>query len=131
MAFCGLLVAWPGIGREADADLAAFFAQPIGRPAVPAFTLAPGEARTIRIAAPRARAAIVAMEAGGRPIFVPIVAVACRFTRLGDEFRAARAFAVGVARVDTPKLLPIWLDVPPRMYDGVAARPHPLPPGVV
>ncbi|MDQ2893436.1 MAG: hypothetical protein M3R64_10180, partial [Pseudomonadota bacterium] len=65
--------------RDSDADLAAFAAQPIGRPVVPVFTLTPGEARTIRIVAPLARAAIQPMHAGGRAIFVPIVGIACRF----------------------------------------------------
>ena len=116
--------------REGDADLTAFLTQPIGRPMVPAFTLAPGEARSLRLVAPLARAGIRAMEAGGRPIFVPIVAIACRFISRGDDFHAARAFAIGVERVDSTKLAPIWLDTPPRMTDTVAARPHPLPAGV-
>jgi hypothetical protein len=120
-----------GAHRDGDAELAAFLAQPIGRPAVPPFALAPGETRQVRIVAPLARAAIRPMDAAGRPIFVPIVAVACRFVSDGDEFRAARAFAVGVERVDSAKLAPIWLDVPPRMFDTLAARPHPLPAGAL
>ena len=116
--------------HEADADLVAFINQPITRPLAAPFTLAPGEERRLRLIAPLARGAIRAMEAGGRPIFVPIVAVTARFFNRGDEFRAARAFAIGVERVDSPKLAPIWLDTPPRMIDTVAARPHPLPAGV-
>ncbi|TPG09942.1 hypothetical protein [Sphingomonas oligophenolica] len=117
--------------RGQDADLAAFFAAPPSRPAVPAFSLAPGESRAVRVVAATSRTAVQVMHAGNRPIFVPIVACLCRFVTQGDPYRAARAFAVGIERVDSAKLAPIWLDVPARMYDTVAARPHALPAGVV
>lgn len=123
----GLLSAHKG----QDDDLAAWFAQPPARPVVPPFTLAPGESRAVRIVAPTARTAVQPMTAGDRPIFVPLVACLCQFVTRGDPYRAARAFAVGIERVDSPKLAPIWLDLPPRMYDAVAARPHALPAGVV
>jgi len=116
--------------RDGDRDLAAFLSQPIGRPVTPPFTLAAGEERRVRLIAPLARGGIQPMEAGGRPIFVPIVATTCRFVCKGDEFHAARAFAIGVERTDSAKLAPIWLDTQPRMFDTVAARPHPLPPGL-
>lgn len=113
-----------------DADLAAAIAQPVGRPLAPPFDLAPGESRRVRLVAALARDGIRAMSAGDRPIFVPIVALSSTFASGGTDYRAARAFAVGIERVDSAKLAPIWLDVPPRMYDGVAARAHALPAGL-
>ena len=114
-----------------DADLTTAIAQPVGRALAPPFNLAPGESRQMRLVAALARDGIRAMSAGDRPIFVPIVALSTTFSSAGTNYRAARAFAVGVERVDSAKLAPIWLDVPPRMYDGVAARPHALPAGLI
>lgn len=104
-----------------DADLAGFVAEPIARPAVPAFSLAPGEARTLRVVAAAPREGLRTMTAGGRPMFVPVVAVNLL---AADGAQVAQAFAVGIERVDSAKLAPFWLDVPPRSYAEVAARPH-------
>lgn len=103
-----------------DADLAAFLAEPIGRPDVPPFALAPGEARTVRVLAAAPRASLKTMVAAERPMFVPVLAVNLR----GGAGGTAQAFAIGAERVDSAKLAPFWLDVPDRAYTAVAARPH-------
>ena len=105
-----------------DAELAAFFGQPIGRPAVPVFALAPGEGRAVRIVAPLARGAIRPLHANARAFFVPVLAIECRFVCGGEGLRTARAFSIGIERPGSAKLAPIWLDAPPQMYDRVAAR---------
>lgn len=107
----------------ADTDLADLAAQPIGRPATPPFTLQPGEERRFRAVAALPHDAIRPMTAGGRPMFVPLLAVAVRY-RDTTERQVAQAFAVGVERGDSTKLAPLWLDVPPRSFDKVGARPH-------
>lgn len=107
-----------------DDDLAGIYAAPIGRPSVPAFALAPGEERAIISIAALPRDAIRTLTAAGRPMFVPLVAVNILYTTGGIEGQLAQAFAVGVERVDSAKLAPFWLDVPPRTVDQVAARPH-------
>lgn len=107
-----------------DADLAAFYAEPVGRPAVPAFTLAPGEARTVSGVAALPRDAIRSLTAADRPMFVPVVAVNIVYDSGAGAGQLAQAFAVGIERVDSAKLAPFWLDAPPRTYDQVAARPH-------
>ena len=38
--------------------------------------------------------------------------------------RTVQSFAVGIERVDSPKLAPFWLDQPPRTVTEVAARAH-------
>lgn len=112
-----------GAGQEAD--LAALHARPIGRTAVPTFALAPGEERRVRAVAALPRDAIRPMQAGGRPMFVPILSVNAVYAAgVGIEGQTARAFAIGVERADSVKLAPLWLDGAPRMHQNVAARPH-------
>jgi hypothetical protein len=38
--------------------------------------------------------------------------------------QTAQSFAVGIERVDSPKLAPFWLDQPPRTVTEVGARAH-------
>ena len=107
-----------------DTDLARFNAAPIGRPATPPFALAPGESRTIRTVVAIARDAIQTMTAANRPMFVPVVATNILYATAGDDAQTARAWVVGIERVDSAKLAPFWLDGPAKMYTTVAARPH-------
>ena len=109
---------------DQDVDLAAFNAAPVVRPATPPFALAPGETRTIRTVTAIARDAIRTMMAANRPMFVPVVATNILYATAGDDAQAARAWVVGIERVDSAKLAPFWLDAPARMYTTVAARPN-------
>jgi len=109
---------------DQDQDLAQFNAAPVVRPVAPPFALAPGETRTIRTVTAIAREAIRTMTAANRPMFVPVVATNILYVTAGDEAQAARAWVVGIERVDSAKLAPFWLDAPARMYTTVAARPH-------
>jgi len=109
---------------DQDQDLAQFNAAPVVRPVAPPFALAPGETRTIRTVTAIAREAIRTMTAANRPMFVPVVATNILYVTANDEAQMARAWVVGVERVDSPKLAPFWLDAPARMYSTVAARPH-------
>ncbi|MDQ0836343.1 hypothetical protein [Sphingomonas faeni] len=109
---------------DQDVDLAAFNAAPVVRPASAPFALAPGETRTIRTVTAIARDAIRTMTAANRPMFVPVVATNILYATAGDDAQTARAWVVGIERVDSAKLAPFWLDAPARMYTTVAARPH-------
>ncbi|MDR6145126.1 hypothetical protein QE363_000919 [Sphingomonas sp. SORGH_AS870] len=103
-----------------DEQLVELAYQPQGRPVVPPFALAPGESRTVRGVTALPREAIHVIDAAGRPMFVPILAAAAH-----TDWGVARCtYAVGLARADSTKLSPIWLDQPGRMYDQIAARPH-------
>lgn len=117
-------VALVGAGGSADAALDALAAQPVARAALPPFTLAPGETRRFRAVAALPHDAIAPLEVAGRPIFVPLVVVTAAWTDPTTARRTTRGFAVGVERADSAKLAPLWLDLPPRSYDAVAARPH-------
>ena len=113
-----------GAGAGTDAALDALAARPVGQPAVPPFTLAPGEERRFRAVAALPHDAIEPIAVAGRPMFVPLVAVTAQWIADGAQRRTTRGFAVGIERVDSAKLAPLWLDVTARSYDGVAARAH-------
>lgn len=115
-----LIGAAPGQGSE----VAPLFTRPVGRPATPPFSLAPGEERLVRLVVALPRAEIVPLTAGGRAMFVPVVAVNALYDAGGVEGQSARAFAIGVERVDSAKLAPFWLDQPARMHEQLAVRPY-------
>lgn len=116
-----LIGATPGQGDE----IAPVFDQPVVRPATPPFALGPGEERRIRLVVAQARADIVPLTAGGRTLFVPVVAVNALYDAgAGIAGQSARGFAVGVERVDSAKLAPFWLDQPARMHEQLAVRPY-------
>ncbi|WP_140418436.1 hypothetical protein [Sphingomonas mucosissima] len=103
-----------------DAAIAALFTGPVPRPAVPAFDLAPGETKRVRALVTMPRDAITVLQAGGRPMFVPVVAI--RAVHGGGQTTAVHA--LGIERPGQAKLGPIWLDQPSRMFDTVGVRPH-------
>lgn len=115
-------VALLSAGGGEEESLRALHAAPVTRPATPPFTLQPGEERRFRSVAALPHADIVPLEAGGRPIFVPLVAVTLRHADAGGERRTSQAWGVGIERPDSAKLAPFRLDVPARRYDNVAAR---------
>lgn len=111
-----------GAGAEAALDL--FAARSVTRTSIPPFTLEPGAERRFRAVATLPLDAIDPLEVAGRPMFVPLVAVSAQWPDEGADRRVTGGFAVGVERVDSAKLAPLWLDSAPRNYDSVAARPH-------
>ncbi len=111
-----LLSAQPG----QDAAIAALFAEPVERPATPRFDLAPGESKRVRTLATMPRDAITVLQAGERPMFVPVVAI--RAVHAGGQTTSVHA--LGIERPGQAKLGPFWLDQPPRMFDAIGVRPH-------
>lgn len=103
-----------------DAAVSALFTQPSGRPAMPPFDMAPGEVREIRTLATMPRDAITVLQAGGRPMFVPVIAI--RAAHPGGE--TISVHALGIERPGQAKLGPFWLDQPSRMFDTIGVRPH-------
>ena len=119
-----LITAHSGLDAELAEIAAAIAAAPAGRPVVSPFALAPGESRSVSAVGALPREAIRPLSAAGRPMIVPVVALDVAFASGGQPRQVSQAFAIGVERVDSPKLAPFWLDTPPRSYDQVAARPH-------
>ena len=103
-----------------DAALAAMFAGPVARPATPPFDLAPGEARNVRALATMPRDAITVLQAGGRPMFVPVVAIRA----VHASGQTTSVHALGIERPGQAKLGPFWLDQPMRMFDTIGVRAH-------
>lgn len=112
-------------GGQSD-QIDAANAEPIARPVVPAFTLAPGESRTFRSVAAAPLDTLPTMRAGGRAggreMLVPLVVLNLQHRDARRvEHRTSQSFVLGVERVDSSKLAPFWLDSV-RMIDQVAAR---------
>jgi len=111
-------------GDAHDAELQARLGQPIEKPMIAPFTLAAGQARPIRALAQLPNSAITVVTVKDRPMFVPIVAIDLRYRWPTGDGQTAQSFVIGIAPKQGERMRPFWLDVPPRMYDAVTARPH-------
>ncbi len=103
-----------------DSALSTLFAGAVAKPATPPFDLAPGETRQVRTLATMPRDAITVLMAGGRPMFVPMIAI--RAVHAGGQTTSVHA--IGIERPGHAKLGPFWLDQPSRMFDTIGVRPH-------
>jgi len=113
-----------GAAAGHEAAVAALHRDPAAHLAAPPFALAPGEARTLRLVVAAPRTGIEPLSVSGRPLFVPLVAVSVDWRDATGDHRRTQAFAVGIERVDSSKLAPVWLDQDSRTFDAVAARVH-------
>jgi len=111
-------------GEVHDAELQARLGEPIDKPMIAPFTLAAGQQRPLRALAQLPKSAINIVTVQGRPMFVPIVAIDLRYRWPDGDGQTAQSFVIGVAPKAGERMRPFWLDVAPRMYDTVTARPH-------
>jgi hypothetical protein len=63
-------------------------------------------------------------EVEGRKLFVPLVAFNILFRSSGGEGKASASFLVGRGNDEDEKLAPFRLDLGPRIFRGLSARPH-------
>lgn len=63
-------------------------------------------------------------EAAGRKLFVPLVAFNILFRSGTGEGQASASFLVGRGSDEDEKLAPFRLDLGPRIFRGLSARPH-------
>ncbi|HTK57708.1 MAG TPA: hypothetical protein VL336_01860 [Sphingomicrobium sp.] len=63
-------------------------------------------------------------EVDGRKLFVPLVAFNILFRGSGGEGQASASFLVGRGNDEDEKLAPFRLDLGPRIFRGLSARPH-------
>lgn len=63
-------------------------------------------------------------EIEGRTLFVPLVAFNILFRSTGGEGQASASFLVGRGNDNDEKLAPFRLDLGPRIFRGLSARPH-------
>ena len=67
---------------------------------------------------------ICKFEAGGRTLFVPLIAFNLLYRGGGVERQNSASFLIGRGNEGDEKLAPFRLDLGPRTYNGLAARPH-------
>ena len=63
-------------------------------------------------------------EVDGRKLFVPLVAFNILFRSTGGDGQASASFLVGRGNDSDEKLAPFRLDLGPRIFRGLSARPH-------
>lgn len=63
-------------------------------------------------------------EVDGRRLFVPLVAFNILFRGSGGEGQASASYLVGRGNDEDEKLAPFRLDLGPRIFRGLSARPH-------
>ena len=63
-------------------------------------------------------------EVEGRKLFVPLIAFNILFRSTGGEGQASASFLVGRGNDRDDKLAPFRLDLGPRIFRGLSARPH-------
>lgn len=108
-----------------DQELAAFFASPGGAgERLDAIQPMKRVTLTSRVVAPRA--AIQEYELAGRKAFVPVIAFNALYEWSGGKEQASAAYLVGRG-TKGDKLGPLRLDLGPREFGGLDARPLPAP----
>ena len=113
-------------GHAQDQEIGAFFANPVARgERLP--VIAPLKRTSLRTRVIVARQQVQAYELGGHQVFVPIIAFNALYSWSGGEGQTSVSFLLG-KDTKSDKMGPFRLDLGPRIFRGVAARP--LPTGV-
>ena len=106
-----------------DRDIAAFFEAPVGTgDRMPG--LSPYGKISLKSVVRLPLDQVHAFEAGGRRLFVPLVAFNILFRAGSTEGQASASFLVGRGSEEDDKLAPFRLDLGPRIFRGLVARAH-------
>ena len=106
-----------------DAEIADFFAVPDGTG--DRMALIPPLGRVALKSAVRLPLdQLHSFEVDGRRLFVPLVALNILFRSGGGDGHASASYLVGRGTDDDAKLAPVRLDLGPRIFRGLSARPH-------
>ncbi|QDP19228.1 hypothetical protein [Sphingomonas xanthus] len=112
-----------GAHARQDQEIAEFFGKPNGQgDRMPAIA-ARGRVG-LRSAVKLPIDALHSFELEGRKLFVPIVAFNILFRTGSGESQASASFLVGRGNESDAKLAPFRLDLGPRIFRGLSARPH-------
>lgn len=107
-----------------DEDIARFFAAPRGEGDRIA-GIAPLGRINLKTAVRLPIDQVHQFEAGGRQLFVPLVAVNILYRSSGGtEYQDSASFLVGRGGDRDEKLAPFRIDIGPRIFRGLSARPH-------
>lgn len=106
-----------------DNEIAAFFQNPVGQgdriAAIP-----PLGRISLKSAVRLPLSQLHSFEAAGRKLFVPLVAFNMLFRSNAGEDQVSASFLVGRGGENDEKLAPFRLDLGPRIFRGLSARPH-------
>lgn len=104
-----------------DQEIANFFQHPRGTgDRIPG--IAPMDSMSLKSAVRMPIADVKSFEAGGRTLFVPLVAFNILYGATDQQ--ASASFLVGRGKDGDEKLAPFRLDLGPRIFRGLAGRPH-------
>ncbi len=108
-------------GEQQAAELGTFYARPTPDEAAIA-ALAPMAAQPIDHEVRMPRLMVREYEAGGRRLFVPLIAFNTSYRWSGGEGRTSAAFLVGHAQRGSDRLAPLRLDTGAQRLQGLAVR---------
>lgn len=106
-----------------DSEIAEFFTAPVGTgDRMPAIN--PLSKISLKSVVRLPMEQVHSFEAGGRRLFVPLVAFNILFRAGGTDGQASASFMIGRGSEDDEKLAPFRLDMGPRIFRGLVARAH-------
>ena len=108
-------------GARQDALLAALFTGAILNPVTLPFDLPADGAVELGGMALHPKETLEVMEASGRMLFVPVLAVNLTYAWDGGSGQTARSFVIGIDRGGDAKLQPFRFDAAARMHENVSA----------
>ena len=108
-----------------DRDIATFFENPAGT-ADRMNSIAPLGKLSLKSMARLPLSEVHKFEAGGRNLFVPLVGLNLLYRYGSSEGQASVSYLVGRGNEQDEKLAPFGMDVRPRIFRGLIARPHSL-----
>jgi hypothetical protein len=111
-------------GNGQEQELGAFFAKPAGR-SDPTLSIPPQQRMTVRsqVVAPRNQVKI--LEVAGRKLFVPLVAFNALYRWPSGGGQTSASYLIG-RDTKSAKMAPFRLDLGPRVFRGIGARPLPV-----
>jgi len=113
-------------GPTQDQEIGAFFDKPTGEgdriDAIP-----PLQRISLRTQVVAPRENVIVLDAGGRQVFVPLIAFNALYGWNGREGQTSVSYLLG-RETDAEKMAPFRVDLGPRQYRKVGA--HPLPTGI-
>ncbi len=109
-------------GPAQDQEIGAFFAHPVAKgDRIPA--IAPLKRVALKSKVSLTREQLRQFEIAGRKLFVPLVGVNALYRWGGGEGQTSACYVVG-RDTQSEKMAPLRLDLGPRIFRGLGARPH-------
>jgi hypothetical protein len=110
-------------GPNQETEIGAFFANPVGE-GERITAIQPMKRMVLRPRVSIPRELVQVFEVGGRQVFVPVIAFNALYRWGGSEGQSSISYLIG-RDAKSDKLTPIRLDLGPRIFRGLGARPLP------